>query len=170
MALKTVKIGTGDKAKDYVMAHERIKYFRENYPDGKILTEIVSHENGVVIMKTSIAIGNEIVATGHAYEIEGNGFINKFSYIENCETSCVARALGNFGIGIDDGFASYEEVANAKLQQENELMSYDDYIELFKKDQDAARKAWSRLYQKDRKKVTEFINAYFNEQNKSDIK
>ena len=107
------------KGKDYIPVNERIKAFRYIYPRGQIITEIIGLENGVCTMKASV-YDNEgrLLATGHGQEKEGSTFINKTSYIENCETSCVGRALGNAGIGLDDGFASYEEVANAKLQQE----------------------------------------------------
>ena len=44
---------------------------------------------------------------------ENSSFINKTSYIENCETSAVGRALGMAGIGIDTAVASAEEVQNA---------------------------------------------------------
>ncbi len=57
------------------------------------------------------------LATCHAYEKEGSSFINKQSYIENCETSSVGRCLGILGIGIENGIASDEEVKNAKLNQ-----------------------------------------------------
>ena len=59
------------------------------------------------------------MSTGIAYEVEGSSFINKTSFIENCETSAIGRALGNLGIGIDTSVASYEEVANAVKQQSN---------------------------------------------------
>ena len=112
--LKTVDI----KGKNYVPVNERIKAFRYIYPRGQILTEILSLEEGVVTMKAS-AYDDEghLLATGHAQEKEGSSFINKTSFIENCETSCIGRALGSLGLGLDEGFASYEEVANAKLQQ-----------------------------------------------------
>jgi hypothetical protein len=93
--------------------NERIRYFRSEYPTGSILTELVSLENGVCVMKASILIDGELRATGFAYEKEGSTFINKTSYIENCETSAVGRALGIFGIGIDTSVASAEEVLNA---------------------------------------------------------
>lgn len=109
------------KGKNYVPVNERIKAFRFIYPRGQIITEIIGLEDGICTMKASV-YDNEgrLLGTGHAQEKEGSTFINKTSFIENCETSCVGRALGNAGIGLDDGFASYEEVANAKLQQETE--------------------------------------------------
>ena len=108
------------KGKDYIPVNERIKAFRYIYPRGQILTEIIGLENGICTIKAS-AYDEEgkLLATGHAQEKESSSFINKTSYIENCETSAVGRCLGNVGIGIDKGFASYEEVANAKKQQED---------------------------------------------------
>lgn len=109
---------TDIKGTDYVEVNQRVKAFRMVYPNGRIETEIVSNENGVVIMKAHVFDGdNNLLSTGCAYEKEGNGFINKTSYIENCETSAVGRALGFCGFGIDSSIASKEEVENAKLQQ-----------------------------------------------------
>lgn len=107
------------KGKDYIPVNERIKAFRYVYPRGQILTEIIGLENGICTMKAS-AYDDEghLLGTGHAQEKETSSFINKTSFIENCETSAVGRCLGMLGIGLDNGFASYEEVANAKLQQE----------------------------------------------------
>ena len=87
-------------------------------PDGAIIPEIVKLENGTCVMKATILDGKgKVLAIGHAYENEGSTFINKTSYIENCETSAVGRALGMCGFGIDTSVASYEEVANAMENQ-----------------------------------------------------
>lgn len=119
------------KGKDYASVSERIKVFRMLYPQGFIKTELVSNtkEDGnnpfVCIFKATAgflnADGNEqILGTGYAYEKENSSFINKTSYIENCETSAVGRALGMCGIGIDGDVASYDEVATATVNQEGE--------------------------------------------------
>ena len=104
---------------DYVQVNERIEKFYEKYPNGSIQTEIASLENGVVIFKAYAYRDEADVrpATGHAYEKEGSSFINKTSYIENCETSAVGRALAMLGFEIKKSIASKEEVENAKLQQ-----------------------------------------------------
>lgn len=115
------------KGKDYIPVNERIKAFRYIYPRGQIITDIIGLKDGICTMKASVYDGKgRLLATGHAQEKETSSFINKTSYIENCETSCVGRALGNAGIGLDDGFASYEEVANAKLQQEQKATISND--------------------------------------------
>ena len=113
--LKTVNI----KGKDYVMVNERIKAFKELYPDYAIVTEIEHLGDGMCVIKAMVmdAEGNP-KATGHAYEKEGSSPINKTSYIENCETSAVGRALGFMGIGIDTSICSAEELAIAMSQQE----------------------------------------------------
>ena len=109
------------KGKDYIPVNERIKAFRFIYPKGIIKTEIIGLADGICTIKAE-AYDDEgkLLATGHAQEKETSSFINKTSYVENCETSAVGRCLGNAGIGLDYGFASYEEVANAKKQQEQD--------------------------------------------------
>ena len=111
--LKTVNI----KGKEYVEVNQRIMAFREMYPNGAIITEMLSNEGGVCVFKAIVVIDGQIVATGHAYEKEGSTFINKTSYLENCETSAIGRCLGCLGIGIDTSVASVEEAANAIKQQ-----------------------------------------------------
>ena len=112
---------TDIKGKDYAEVNQRIKAFRMVYPNGSITTEIVSLENGIVTMKTTVRDDEgKILATGYAYEKENSTFINKTSFIENCETSAVGRALGMCGFGIDTSVASYEEVANAQENQKQQ--------------------------------------------------
>lgn len=106
------------KGKDYVPVNERIKAFRNIYPRGSIRTDIVGLENGTVTMKAEVYDDEgRLLAVAHAQEKEGSSFINKTSFIENCCTSATGRALGYAGIGIDGSVCSYEEVANAKLNQ-----------------------------------------------------
>jgi len=102
------------KGKNYTCVAARISAFRELCPVGTISTDILSLADGVVTMKTTITDENgKILATGMAQEKETSSYINKTSYIENCETSAVGRALGMLGIGSDEQMASAEEVANA---------------------------------------------------------
>lgn len=112
-ANKTIKT-TDIKGKEYAEVNQRIKVFRMLFPNGSIETEIVSLADGVVVIKATVKDeAGFTLGTGLAYEKESSSFINKTSYIENCETSAVGRALGMVGIGIDVSVASYEEVANA---------------------------------------------------------
>jgi ribosomal protein S13 len=112
---------TNIKGKEYAEVNQRIKAFRMVYPVGSIRTEMISNENGICIFRAVITDNeNKIIATGTAYEKENSTFINKTSYIENCETSAVGRALGMAGFGIDTSVASAEEVQNAIANQEEQ--------------------------------------------------
>ena len=117
------KLNTVDiKGKKYVTVNSRIKYFNEAYTNGRITTEIVEHRDGIILMKTTVIPDITVpdrFFTGLAYEKESSSFINKTSYIENCETSAIGRALGFMGIGVDTSIASAEEVRNAIHQQDN---------------------------------------------------
>jgi hypothetical protein len=113
-------MGKENALQDYITVNERIMMFYEAHPQGRIITEIVSLEDGTVIMKASTFRSldeKEPSSTGFAYEKEGSSFINKTSYIENCETSATGRAIANLGIAIRKSIASKEEVENAKEQQ-----------------------------------------------------
>lgn len=116
-AIRTTNI----KGKEYAEVNQRVKAFRTLYPEGFITTEILCREGGLCIIKATVGhyadgIG-VILATGTAYEKEGSSQINRTSYIENCETSAVGRALGMAGFGIDTSIASADEMNNALLQQ-----------------------------------------------------
>lgn len=108
------------KGKDYAEVPQRVKAFRSLYPQGTISTEIVKIENGMCVIHAVAAVDGVVLGEGTAYEMEGSSFINKTSYIENCETSAVGRALGFAGFGIDTSIASYEEVSNAIEQQKTD--------------------------------------------------
>lgn len=112
---------TDIKGKGYIEVNQRIKAFRQVYPTGTISTEILSLDSGVVMMKATVLDDDgKTLATGLAYEKESSSFINKTSFIENCETSAIGRALGFCGFGIDSSVASAEEVENAILNQGNQ--------------------------------------------------
>lgn len=117
-SMETVDIEKGKRITKYVMVNERVKAFRSICPAGGIETEIIDMSNGIVTIRAIIRDERGLlIATGIAQEKETSSFINKTSYIENCETSAVGRALGFAGIGIDGSMASAEEVANAIMNQ-----------------------------------------------------
>lgn len=145
IANETIKT-TDIKGKEYAEVNQRIKAFRMVYPQGYIDTEIVSMENGIIVMSADVGFYREVyledgknfyrkvsLGTGTAYEKEDSTFINKTSYIENCETSAVGRALGMAGFGIDVSVASAEEVANAMQNQNVTQAEADNYTLTFGK-------------------------------------
>ena len=110
------------KGKNYAMVPERVTAFRKLFPEGFIKTEIVSHDGNTVLMQAVAGYYDNgvpvILGSGFAQEVKGRGMVNGTSYIENCETSAVGRALGMIGLGINGGgICSAEELANAVTAQ-----------------------------------------------------
>lgn len=92
----------------YETVEERIRRFYEMHPDGRIITEDLTAEDdrdrGVWRVKATIYLtdgdqANELPkATGHAFEVDGQGMANKTAALENCETSAIGRALANMNL------------------------------------------------------------------------
>ncbi|HEY0547619.1 MAG TPA: hypothetical protein VGC91_19720 [Pyrinomonadaceae bacterium] len=79
-----------DRFEDYVTVAERIEQFYSAYPAGRILTSIIEHdrEAGFVLIRAEVYRNSEDTmpaATGHAFEVRGESYVNKTSYLENCE-------------------------------------------------------------------------------------
>lgn len=113
---------TNIRGKQYVEVNERVKFFRqeEQYKNWTIMTELtVTDDRKEVICKCIIADKEQrVIATGHAHEEKASSNINKTSFVENCETSAIGRALAMLGIGIDTSIASANEVSDAIAKQE----------------------------------------------------
>lgn len=133
-SLKTTNI----KGTDYAEVNQRIKAFRMLHPLGRIDTQLVKFNDGVCVVNAKVySEEGSLLGSGYAYEKENSTFINKTSYLENCETSAVGRALGMLGIGIDTSVASYEEVANAIEQQKSkefkpDVKAINNYLDVLK--------------------------------------
>ncbi len=113
--LKTVNI----KGKQYVEVNERLIYFRKKYPNFSLTSHVLEKTDKSICIQARIDNDKGVtIATGIAEEEKGSTFINKTSYVENCETSAWGRALANFGIGLESSVASAEEVGNAIANQQ----------------------------------------------------
>lgn len=161
--MKTVNI----KGKSYVEVNERLKYFRsqEQFKDYSLETEVIDLSNGVITLKAIIRDGNGVIkATGLAQEKESSSFINKTSYVENCETSAWGRALGNLGIGIDTSVASAEEVENAINNQPKEPEINENDLDIIEglKGMDCKENAhkYFKTYEKEVSDISAFKKAY----------
>ena len=112
---------TNIRGKQYVEVNERIKFFRQEdkYNLWGIRTEFPMIDSEQCLCKCTITDADgDIIAQGHAHEVRGSSNINKTSYVENCETSAVGRALAMLGIGIDTSIASANEVEEAIAKQQ----------------------------------------------------
>ena len=111
------------KGKEYKTVALRVAEFREKYPNYYLTTEIVKIDDDQCIIKAYVGQHKDdgsvqTFATGHAQEFRKASQINGTSYVENCETSAIGRALACLGIGGTE-FASANEVVNAIYQQNN---------------------------------------------------
>jgi len=109
------------RGKKYVEVNERIKYLRQEdaIKEYSVITELTHLDSEMCVCKCTIATPQgRVIATGHAHEDRASSNINKTSYVENCETSAVGRALAMLGIGIDTSIASANEVSDAISKQE----------------------------------------------------
>ena len=115
---------TNIKGRDYIEVNQRIMAFWELFPIGAIETEKLSDDGKRCDFIARIKMFDHnseewvTVATGHAFEFQGAGMVNKTSYVENAETSAVGRALGFLGIGSTESIASADEVQAAIEHQE----------------------------------------------------
>jgi hypothetical protein len=104
---------------NYVPVQDRINQFRSEYPEGVIKTEMIMPSpfmwggDGApkvdeafdhIVFKASLwrdkdRAGMEADATGWAHEmrVRQGRTVNVTSWIENCETSAIGRALANLG-------------------------------------------------------------------------
>lgn len=89
-------------AEDYIDVQQRIVRFWSEYPDGAILTELMSPPDDFNTCRYKAIVfkhreDKTPSATGYAFEIAGGSGANRTSHEENCETSAIGRALANMG-------------------------------------------------------------------------
>ena len=113
-----VQQGRQNVLDSYVTVAERIAAFYQSYPTGRICTQILEHneESGFILMRAEVFRSTDDAqpsATGHAFEVRGDGYVNRTSYIENAETSAVGRSLALLGFEVRRGIASREEMEKA---------------------------------------------------------
>jgi len=104
--------------KEYYTVVERmgmlIKEHKEKY---SINTDLVKLEGGVIVIKATLTIGSNSY-TGNAMEEIGSNQINKFSALENCETSAIGRALSAAGY-FGTEFCSANEMDKVVQKKQN---------------------------------------------------
>lgn len=103
---------------EYDTVATRITRFYNDNPNARIITKIVSNDGTTVVVKALLFRDESDVvwATGYAEEVRGEGFVNKTSPLENCETSAIGRALANANYS-GDKRASREEMEKVERMQ-----------------------------------------------------
>jgi hypothetical protein len=101
---------------DYEPVEDRLRQFWTDHPYGRVITELLHHEDGDYIVLASVYVGNELrndppTATGLAHDSTSSLPNNmKSSALEVCETSAIGRALANAGYAPKGKRPSREEM------------------------------------------------------------
>lgn len=105
---------------DYEPVDSRIHRFWLDYPAGRIHTEIVLINETEIVIKASVYADRDDprpVAIDFAQETRNSSPVNKVSFVENCSTSAIGRALATFSYSPKGKRPSQEEMA--KVQRGN---------------------------------------------------
>jgi hypothetical protein len=103
-------------AGDYATVADRITLFYKRFPNGRILTRLISRtEHEITVQAYVFRSTAERVpsATGLASERIGDGDVNTVACLENTETSAIGRALANLGLTASANRPSREEMDKA---------------------------------------------------------
>ena len=111
---------------DYEPVAPRLERFWENYPTGRVSTQVLEKTESSILMIASIyAERNDLnpIATGIAEEIKSNSGVNRDAWVENCETSALGRALANGGFAAKGKRPSREEMQKVERRQATPVVS-----------------------------------------------
>jgi hypothetical protein len=103
----------------YETVETRLNRFWETYPDGRVETTLMNYDGDTCIVRTVIWKHRDDAnptATGYAHEIHTDRGVNATSFIENCETSSIGRALANMGFATQGKRPSREEMQKVERQ------------------------------------------------------
>jgi len=102
---------------DYETVETRLEKYWAANPNGRLHTELVTHEDKQFIFRAEIyrdAADPHPWATGFAEELVTDRGVNQTSALENCETSAIGRALANAGYATKGKRPSREEMAKVE--------------------------------------------------------
>lgn len=103
---------------DYEPVEARLsRFWDQHQEDGRIETELVSHNAGHYIVKAIVFVGDRQVATGLADEHTEQKGVNARNALENAETSAIGRALANFNFAPKGKRPSREEMVKANVTE-----------------------------------------------------
>lgn len=119
---------------DYEPVESRIHKFWAEHPDGRIHTEIVLINETEIVIKASVYADRDDprpVAIDFAQETRNSSPVNKLSFVENCATSAIGRALATYAYSPKGKRPSREEMEKVQRGTISNERNWDnDLIEL----------------------------------------
>ena len=106
-------------AGEYAPVADRITLFYSRFPNGRILTRLLSRTAREITVQAFVFRSLEEQrpsATGLASERIGDGDVNTVACLENTETSAIGRALANLGLTASSHRPSREEMEKASRE------------------------------------------------------
>jgi hypothetical protein len=98
---------------DYEPVDSRIHRFWTEHPEGRIHTEIVLINETEIVIKASVYADRDDtrpVSIDFAQETRNSTPVNKLSFVENCATSAIGRALATYAYSPKGKRPSKEEM------------------------------------------------------------
>jgi len=119
---------------------ERLKYLIDTGAKYSINTDYQIHQIStryLLIVKATLKSGDEVY-TGHAQQSLMDKNWGVYA-VQTAETKAIGRALGNAGIGVEFGFATYDEMEDTPLHGSSEKERENNIINELKKRQDESK-------------------------------
>ena len=83
---------------NYETVEQRLVRFWAAYPNGRVYTCMMNYTGEACVFYAELYADKEDkvpVATGYAEEVKSDRGVNATSFVENCETSAIGRAIAN---------------------------------------------------------------------------
>ena len=120
---------------DYEPVDSRIHRFWLEHPEGRIHTEIVLINETEIVIKASIYADRDDtrpVSIDFAQETRNSSPVNKLSFVENCATSAIGRALATYAYSPKGKRPSREEMQKVERGEMNNTRKWEDELDLLK--------------------------------------
>ena len=83
---------------NYETVEQRLVRFWAAYPNGRVYTSMMNYTGDACVFYAELYADKDDkvpVATGYAEEVKSDRGVNATSFVENCETSAIGRAIAN---------------------------------------------------------------------------
>jgi hypothetical protein len=120
---------------DYEPVDSRIHRFWLEHPEGRIHTEIVLINETEIVIKASVYADRDDtrpVAIDFAQETRNSSPVNKLSFVENCATSAIGRALATYAYSPKGKRPSREEMAKVSRGEISNERDWEKELDVLK--------------------------------------
>ena len=120
---------------DYEPVDSRIHRFWLEHPEGRIHTEIVMINETEIVIKASVYADRDDtrpVSIDFAQETRNSSPVNKLSFVENCATSAIGRALATYAYSPKGKRPSKEEMEKVQRGEMHNVRDWELELDALK--------------------------------------